>query len=111
MDLSEEGILPMQVRSRNIRPRASTLSSSMERNGVACAKVAPSRLREGGLIIFDNSDKPKFKPGLDYLHSCGFGSIDFSGPVAQVGAFNCTSVFAQNWKRWLQNIPVVFQGW
>jgi hypothetical protein len=73
--------------------------------------MAPSRLRDGGLIIFDNSDKPKFKPGLEYLHSQGFGRIDLSGPVAQVGTLNCTSVFAKKWDRWLGNIPVVFQGW
>ena len=80
---------------------------------VACAQTAPSRLRDGGLIIFDNSDKPKFKPGLglDFLHAHEFGRIDFSGPVAQVGTFNCTSVFAKNWERWVQNVPVVFQGW
>ena len=82
----------------------------MER--VRCAHVAPPRLRDDGIIVFDNSDKPLFRPGIDYLHSQGFGRIDFYGFVAQVGTRNCTSVFSKFGSTWTtENIPLVWQGW
>ena len=110
-DLSEEGDSAYAGALTEYPPESFDIIVIDGKERVACAKSAPARLRRDGLIIFDNSDKPKFKPGLDYLHSQGFGRIDFSGPVAQVGTLNCTSVFAKSWDRWLRNVPVVFQGW
>lgn len=82
----------------------------MER--VQCAYVAPSRLRDDGVIIFDNSDRPAFAPGIEYLHAQGFGRIDFYGLVSQVGTSSCTSVFSRSSSRWINpNVPPVFQGW
>ena len=83
----------------------------MER--VRCAPAAPSHLRDDGIIIFDNSDRPTFRPGIDHLHSQGFGRIDFYGFVATVGVRACTSVFSKRFDtRWTtENIPMVWQGW
>lgn len=75
-----------------------------------CASMAASRLREDGIIIFDNSDWPQCKAGVDCLHSQGFGRIDFYGSVAQVGTRNCTSVFSKFGTRWTsENIPLINQ--
>ena len=82
----------------------------MER--VACARVAPARLRNDGIIICDDSDRPAFRPGIDYLHRQGFGRVDFYGFVSQVGVRKCTSVFFTTAARWaLENAPLEFQGW
>jgi hypothetical protein len=79
---------------------------------VKCAHVAPTRLRKDGLIIFDNSDRPDFAPGIEYLHKEGFGRVDFYGFLSQMGASICTSVFSKSSSRWMNdNAPLVFQGW
>jgi len=81
----------------------------MER--VRCAQTAPSRLRDDGIIIFDNSDRIPFRPGIDHLHSRGFGRIDFYGFVAQVGTLNCTSVFSKFGVTWAtEAVPFVWRG-
>lgn len=82
----------------------------MER--IRCAQTAPSRLRDDGIIIFDNSDRSMFRPGIDYLHSAGYGRVDFYGFVMQVGTMNCTSVFSRFCNPWTtENIPLKDQGW
>jgi predicted O-methyltransferase YrrM len=80
---------------------------------VPCSRVAPSRLRDGGIIIFDNSDRPAFRPGIDHLHAQGFGRIDFYGFVAGVGTRNCTSILSKQFDgRWaVENVPLIWQGW
>jgi hypothetical protein len=82
----------------------------MER--VQCAYAAPSRLKDDGIIVFDNSDRIPFKPGIDYLHQQGFGRVDFYGFVSQVGTRICTSIFSKFGTRWTsENVPMVYQGW
>lgn len=82
----------------------------MER--VQCAYVAPSRLRNDGVIIFDNSDWPAFAPGIEYLHTQGFGRIDFYGLTSEIGTLSCTSVFSKfDGCRIKSNVPLVFQRW
>jgi protein-L-isoaspartate O-methyltransferase len=82
----------------------------MER--VKCASAAFSRLCDDGIIIFDNSDRPSFRPGIDCLHEQGFGRIDFYGFVAQSGARMCTSIFSRYFAKWsTYNVPLVPQGY
>jgi len=82
----------------------------MER--VRCAETAPSRLRDDGIIIFDNSDRSTLRAGIDSLHQQGFGRIDFYGFVTQVGTMNCTSVFSKFCSPWAaDNIALRDQGW
>ena len=80
----------------------------MER--VQCAYAAPSRLRDGGIILFDNSDRIAYRPGIDYLHEQGFGRLDFYGFVSQMGQRTCSSIFSLFGTRWTtQNVPLVSQ--
>lgn len=43
----------------------------------ACAAVSPGRMRDGGLILLDNSDK--FPEAADALRGQGLFEVDFSG--------------------------------
>ncbi len=119
-------LLRTAVGDEEIIDRASPYSSSLEEfspgsfdiividgmERVRCAQVAPSRLRDDGIIIFDNSDRTAFKPGIAHLHEQGFGRIDFYGGIAQLGIRSCTSVFSKFGTRWTTaNVPLVFQGW
>ena len=63
------------------------------RQRVACAKLAPRALKTAGVIIWDNSDRPRYQEGYDFLISAGFRRLDFSGlgPVGFAGW--TTSVF------------------
>jgi len=82
----------------------------MER--VKCASAASSRVRDDGIIVFDNSDRPLFRPGIEHLHQQGFGRIDFYGFIPQVGTRNCTSIFSRFGTRWTtEDAPLVYQGW
>lgn len=79
---------------------------------VACASIAPAWLKPEGIVIFDDSDRPAFAPGVEHLHQQGFGRIDFYGFTAQVGIRKCTSIFSRFGTRWTaENVPLVFQGW
>lgn len=119
-------LLRTAVGDEEIIDHASPYSSSLEEHSpgsfdiividgmerVRCAQVAPSRLRDDGIIIFDNSDRTEFKSGIDHLHEQGFGRIDFYGGIAQLGIRSCTSVFSKFGTRWTAaNAPLVFQGW
>lgn len=62
------------------------------RDRVRCAKVAVDCLKPQGVIIWDNSNRPRYAPGLRFLEEEGFRRIDFSG-VGPVGVkIWCTSV-------------------
>jgi predicted O-methyltransferase YrrM len=49
------------------------------KNRNECAEAAPSRLATGGIIIWDNTELKKFKPGLAHLRNLAFRKVDFSG--------------------------------
>jgi hypothetical protein len=79
---------------------------------VACAALAPARLKSDGSIIFDDSSRPASQPGIECLHQQGFGRLDFYGFTTQVGVRKCTSIFSRFGTRWTQeNVPLVYQGW
>ena len=60
------------------------------------AAIAAEVIKPGGLIVFDNSDRPDYAVGYNLLRAAGFARIDFWGP----GPINpygwCTSLFVQN---------------
>ena len=66
------------------------------RDRINCAKNSLDSLREGGVIVWDNSDRDQYKEGYDFLLENGFRRLDFSG----LGPINpypwCTSVFYKN---------------
>ena len=63
------------------------------RDRVECAKNSLQALKPNGVIIWDNSDRPEYEAGYEFLLNKGFKRIDFSG----FGPINsrawCTSVF------------------
>lgn len=48
-----------------------------ERN--ACAKNALGALKEGGVILWDNSERERYAEGQEYLLQNGFKRLDFTG--------------------------------
>jgi hypothetical protein len=63
---------------------------------VPTAWIAQDRLKPGGLIIFDNSDREGYADAYRFLVEGGFARIDFWGP----GPLNpygwCTSLFTRS---------------
>lgn len=63
------------------------------RNRVACTLRSLQALNSEGVIVFDNSDRDKYRSAFEFLNSRGFKRLDFWG----VGPINtyawCTSVF------------------
>lgn len=49
------------------------------RERVACARSAPPALRPDGVIVFDNTDRDRYRPGLEAMAQAGFRRIDFRG--------------------------------
>lgn len=49
------------------------------RKRVECARACPPALTEGGVIVFDNSDREGYREGYDHLAGAGFRRIDFRG--------------------------------
>jgi hypothetical protein len=60
---------------------------------VECAKSCIPALRSDGVVIWDNSDRAVYQPGLEFLRQSGFRRLDFTG----MGPINtyawCTSIF------------------
>ncbi len=63
------------------------------RDRVNCVKNSINRLTENGVIIFDNSDLPQYKEGVNFLIANGFKKLDFIGLSPVTPHNNCTSVF------------------
>jgi hypothetical protein len=63
------------------------------RDRVNCCKNSLGALKAAGVIIWDNSERPDYQEGYDFLINNGFKRIDFGG----IGPINpdawCTSVF------------------
>jgi len=49
------------------------------RDRVACARHAVKRLTADGVLLWDNTDRPRYQPGLDELQLAGFRRLDFYG--------------------------------
>lgn len=49
------------------------------RERVWCAERCISALSPGGVIVWDNSERPRYLPGLRALAKAGFRSVDFDG--------------------------------
>jgi predicted O-methyltransferase YrrM len=71
----------------------------MER--LTCVRSALPHLKDDGLLILDNSDRPAYRPAVEYLADQGMGRIDFFGFTPGLGVPSCTSVFAQAFGRWV----------
>jgi hypothetical protein len=51
------------------------------RDRVRCSEVAPTVLTPTGFILWDNSERERYRAGLDHLRDLGFRCVDFVGPA------------------------------
>ena len=49
------------------------------------------------LIIFDNTDTPKFLPAVQTLKEAGWRRLDFYGLIPCYTYKNCTSIYLKSW--------------
>ena len=61
-----------------------------------CAKLSPNKLFENGVIIYDNTQVPDYKPSIEFLLQSGFKKIDFEGVLPIVSHNNTTTIFYRN---------------
>jgi hypothetical protein len=66
-----------------------------------CALKATEHLKDDGLILFDNSDRPQSSAALTALGAMGFARIDLSGPMPAYSDLSCTSACFRRGTRWL----------
>jgi len=58
-----------------------------------CARNAVDCLTPDGIIIWDNTSRVNYQPGMAFLQEQGFRRIDFWGMAPIVGELSCTSIF------------------
>ncbi len=62
----------------------------------ACAQIASDRIKPGGIIVFDNSDRDEYACAYQHLSDQGFARIDYWGP-GPINAYEwCTSIFTKS---------------
>ncbi len=69
-----------------------------------CAARCVSRLSEGGVVVFDNTDCLDHDDGVSALMDAGFQRIDFWGLIPSYFYRNCTSLFFKD-ARLLRSAP------
>jgi len=65
-----------------------------------CLFESINHLTEGGVVILDNSDRPYYKPGIDFLLSKGFRKIDFHG-LSPIGYLHSSTTIFYKSGNWL----------
>jgi tRNA A58 N-methylase Trm61 len=63
------------------------------RQRVSCVGRAVQYLREGGVLVFDNSYREKYRPALLALQELGFRRLDFVSLAPMCGVISETSIF------------------
>lgn len=63
------------------------------RRRVACAQATVAALASNGVIVWDNSDRERYREGYDYLSDAGFRSVDFWGLLPINFEMSCTTIF------------------
>ncbi|MFV0436280.1 MAG: class I SAM-dependent methyltransferase [Desulfopila sp.] len=63
------------------------------RDRVNCIRNGLGALRDGGVVLWDNSDRQEYQPGYDLLEAAGFRRLDFWGGGALSTRRWCTSIF------------------
>jgi precorrin-6B methylase 2 len=66
------------------------------RDRVRCVAPAIAALRPGGVVVFDNSDRPEYAEGLRALAQAGFHRVEFVGMAPMVDFKSETSVLFRN---------------
>ena len=63
------------------------------RQRVDCALASVNKLNNKGIIVWDNSDRDRYKSGIQKIEKKGFKRIDFYGPAPIDNMAAVTSVF------------------
>lgn len=63
------------------------------RDRVKCAMNSLQALRDDGVILWDNSDRDDYQPGLRFLQQRGFRRLDFTGIAPLILFESTTSLF------------------
>ncbi len=61
-----------------------------------CMDQSLKKIKPGGVIILDNSDRPEYEEGIRHLIAGGFRKIDFSGFCPIVNSKSQTAIFYRN---------------
>ena len=61
-----------------------------------CAQECITKLKQDGIIVFDNTDGAEFNEGVLSLQNNGFYRMDFWGMIPSYLYKNCTSIFSKN---------------
>ena len=67
----------------------------------ACVAPTLSRLRDGGLVIFDDSDLPRHQTGIQDLVTAGMVRLDFVGVRSGAWSIGTTSCFSYDLSGWI----------
>ena len=63
------------------------------RDRVNCCINSVSKLKENGVLIFDDAHRPEYQESYDYMIEQGFKRIDFTGVAAGFFFKKSTSLF------------------
>jgi hypothetical protein len=63
------------------------------RDRINCIKHSLNSLAPGGILLLDNSERPQYLPGIEFLMHNGFRRLDFEGPGPVVTDRWTTSIF------------------
>lgn len=63
------------------------------RDRVRCASVAIDALQPGGVILFDNTDRPRYEPAFRALADAGFRRLELIGLAPAIDYKTETSIF------------------
>ena len=61
----------------------------------ACFAHAHPKVRPGGYLILDNSERPYYQGIHDTLHHLGWPSFDFNGPAPSASCFGRTTIWVK----------------
>ena len=61
-----------------------------------CVIQCLGKLTDEGIIIYDNTQVPDYKPSIEFLLQSGFKRIDFNGLLPIVSHNNTTTIFYRN---------------
>lgn len=60
---------------------------------VNCLRVSKDHLSENGVIILDNSNRPEYSDGINYLLKHNFKKIEFVGMTSSITTSSATTIF------------------
>lgn len=96
VELIYEELVPGGAYSKKATEFRSDIIVVDGRDRVNCAKACLGGLTERGVVIWDNSDRERYREGYDFLKANGFRRLDFHGPGPVLFLPWATSVFYRN---------------